>query len=75
MISEQVEIDKSKEQKAAKFKDEDFELYKAFYQAPGADAESLKKYKHSALLYIFIILWRRIVLLYTAMFLTNYAWI
>ena len=62
-------------QKAAKFKDEDFEWCRAFFTAPGAGDGSLKLYSRAALFTIFIMLWRRIVLLFSAMFLTKFAWI
>ena len=60
---------------AERYKDIDFALFRPFFQSPGALEESLKKHSYASMFFIFIMLWRRIVLLFTAMFLTNHAWL
>ena len=60
---------------ASKYNDVDFRPYESFFQAPGADENSLKKHSYAAMFYIFIMMWRRVILLFTAMFLTKHAWL
>ena len=37
--------------------------------------DSLKKHSYPAMFFIFIMIWRRVILLFTAMFLTKQAWL
>ena len=62
--------------KAEELKEEDFVLFEPFFTAPGASSdETLNKKSYGALYFILIMLMRRIILLYTAMFLTKLAWL
>ena len=75
MIEAQHKTDNELALIAEKYKDIDFTIFRPFFQSPGALEESLKKHSYASMFSIFIMLWRRIVLLLTAMFLTNHAWL
>ena len=76
MINSAKRRDQAVKQKADEIEEERFTVFRPLFTAPGSNHdESLKIYSFRAMLYVDILIVRRIVLLYVAMFLDSLAFV